>query len=94
MLTQGDDQVAFSDQTTRNGVITGLILLDRLLEHLPNYPWKDKALIFSRASDQAIVRQIENYEARHGIKYLRKSNELRATDFVKWLHENGFVANE
>ncbi|MFZ3349351.1 MAG: hypothetical protein WA268_00580 [Xanthobacteraceae bacterium] len=91
MLTQGEDKVTFSDQMTRNGVITGLILVDKLLNDASRYPWHNKLLIFSRASDPTIVVQIENYASRNRIKYLRKSNDLKATQFIQWLKDNSFV---
>ena len=91
MLLQGADLERFSDQETRSGVLTGLVLSKLLLQDIPDYPWKQKLIIYSRASDPDIVREIANFATKRGLAYFQKSSEMKSSVFVAMLRQQGFI---
>lgn len=92
MLLQGDDLDTYTDARTKSGVLTGLVLVEELMTADPAYEWSKRLVIFSRASDPDIVRRIENFSAKHSIKYAAKGRDFRAEKFVEWLKDQGFIS--
>ncbi len=87
MLLPGDDRDRFSETNTRNGVLTGLVLIRELIENHPEIEWKKLITLYSRASDPAIVIEIENFSKEYGVSYIKKSRILTPVEFLLKLSE-------
>jgi len=92
MLLQGADLVTFDDDSTRGGVLTGLVLVSKLIADFPDYPWTKNLIVFSRASDPDIVNEITNFCKINKITYFRKGREYRARRFIEWLYDNKMLS--
>jgi hypothetical protein len=89
MLLPGDDQNAFSEQTTNGGTETGLILAERL--YAADRAFGPKILLFSRATRPTIIAKTKSLAERIGGFYLPKTIETQGKHFIKWLKENKLV---
>lgn len=77
----------FDAVSTRNFIITGIRLLEELIEHQerkhsiePSFP--KKAILYSSARIEEVVSEIENVSSTYNIPYLDKNSFVYTPDFA------------
>ena len=81
----------FDAEDTEGFLITGLILLDKLMEQ-QHIKTNRTLIIFSMAHQVSVINKIEKQVEKYGINYLRKYDYADPYEFCKKLSELGLIS--
>lgn len=88
--TAPSEDSRFTSEETENFLITGLILIDKLMKNHATQ-LKNHLIIFSMGHQSFVVEKIEEIVKKYNIQYLRKSDYADPYEFCKKLAELNLI---